>query len=318
MTSAITIAAAAVVGAGAAVYSSTQQSKATKNAQNIAQSQYQKTVTAESPYTQAGSAAQDKLNYLLGTGATNSDGTVSSATSANPGGDSGGSYGSLLSPFTADMMKQYSPAYQFQLQQGQQNVLNGAASGQGALSGAALTDLTNYNQSAANTAFASANNIYQQQQTNIYQRLADTANRGQSAASNTAVAGTAAASSAAQSATNTGTAQASGTTSAVNALTSGATNASIWAQVGGGGTPNNASSAGGTTSGAAYDYLYSDRRLKKNIRRIGTTAGGQAWYEFEYTGLPGIRTGVMADESPPSAVVHDAAGYAMVDYSRIL
>lgn len=128
-----------------------------------------------------------------------------------------GGFGSLLTPFTADYMKQYSPAYQFQLQQGQQGVLNGNASGQGALSGAALKDLISYNQNAANTAFGNAFNQYQTQQGNIYSRLAGVAQLGQAAAGNLGTQGTALAGQAAQSAQNIGTAQAAGQIGSANA-----------------------------------------------------------------------------------------------------
>lgn len=148
-----------------------------------------------------------------------------------------GGYGSLLTPFTADYMKQYSPAYQFQLQQGQQGVLNSAASGQGSLSGAALKDLISYNQNYANTAFGNAFNQYQTQQGNIYSRLAGVSQLGQAAAANTGQQGTALAGQAAQSAQNIGTAQAAGTVGSANAWSGALSNLAapwIWANSGGG------------------------------------------------------------------------------------
>jgi len=233
-----------------------------------------------------------------------------------------GGYGSLLSPFTADTFKQYSPAYQFQLQQGQQGVLNADSSGQGALSGAAQKDLINYNQGLANTSFNNAFNQYQTQQGNIYSRLSGIANQGQNAASNTGAQGTALAGQAAQSATNVGSALAAGQVGAANAWSGAASSlGGLYAAYGGGGSqaPALTSSqySGGYGATGGTDFISSDRRLKKNIRRIGSTEGGQPWYEFEYIDKPGLHTGVMADESPPSAVTYDADGYAMVDYSRI-
>lgn len=216
-----------VLAAGASAYGSSQQAGAAKNAQAISQSQYANNVALENPYNQSGMAAQNQLNYLLGDGGD--------TTGANT---SQGAAGSLLSPFTASMMQQYSPAYQFQLQQGKQGVLNGSASGQGSLSGAALQGLTDYNQSSANTAFASANNIYQQQQSNIYQRLAGVANQGQAAASGTAVNGTALAGQAAQSAQNVGNAQSNGAIGVGNALGNAAQTGALYAQYGGGGSMN--------------------------------------------------------------------------------
>lgn len=218
------VAVGAVASAGASVYGANQQANAAKNAQNISQSQYANNVALENPYNQSGMAAQNQLNYLLGDGGD--------TTGANT---SQGGAGSLLSPFTASMMQQYSPAYQFQLQQGRQGVLNGSASGQGSLSGAALQGLTDYNQSSANTAFASANNIYQQQQSNIYQRLAGVANQGQAAASGTATQGTALAGQAAQSAQNIGNAASNGAAGVGSALGNAGTLAGLYATYGGGG-----------------------------------------------------------------------------------
>jgi hypothetical protein len=63
----------------------------------------------------------------------------------------------------------------------------------------------------------------------------------------------------------------------------------------------------------------SDRRLKKNIKRIGTHPLGIGLYEFDYLwGQHAI--GVMADEVKsvrPEAVLHHPDGYDMVDYSKL-
>jgi hypothetical protein len=131
---------------------------------------------------------------------------------ATPGG-----YGSLLAPFTTDQFHQYSPAYQFQLQQGQQAVLNGDASSVGAESGAASKDLINYNQGLADTAFNNAFNQYQTQQGNIYSRLAGLTQLGQNAASNTGAQGTQLAGNIGQSVASAGAAQAAGQVGSANA-----------------------------------------------------------------------------------------------------
>lgn len=64
---------------------------------------------------------------------------------------------------------------------------------------------------------------------------------------------------------------------------------------------------------------FSDRRLKSNIKRIGTLPNGLAWYEYD---IFGNRTqGVMAQEVfhvIPDAVIVDSDGFYMVDYSMIL
>lgn len=180
---------------------------------------------------QTGYGSLGQLNYLLGIGQPGTQASVGSpfggvqGTAPTASGSPAGAYGSLLSPFTADTFKQYSPAYQFQLQQGQQGVLNGDTASQGALSGAALKDLISYNQGMAGTAFNNAFNQYQTQQGNIYSRLSNLANLGQNAASNTGQQGTALAGQAAQSAQNIGTAQAAGTVGAANAWSGALSNA---------------------------------------------------------------------------------------------
>jgi hypothetical protein len=159
----------------------------------------------------------------------------SGASAGAPAGGSSGGYGSLLKPFDTSDWQQLSPAYNFQKQQGTQGVLNGAASGQGALSGSAYKDLIDYNQNAANTSFNNAFNQYQTQQGNIYSRLSGIAQLGQSSANNTGQQGTALAGQAAQSATNIGTAQAGGAVGIANSLGGAAQSAAPWLQYGGGG-----------------------------------------------------------------------------------
>jgi hypothetical protein len=65
--------------------------------------------------------------------------------------------------------------------------------------------------------------------------------------------------------------------------------------------------------------MASDRRLKRNIKRIGTHNTGIGIYTWNYIwGAPGV--GVMADEVEaviPEAVLTDANGFQMVDYSKI-
>lgn len=256
--------AGAAMSAGAASHAADQQAAAAQNAQNISEKQFETITGQETPFMQSGVQGLGQLNYLLGIGTPGTEaatnwkngfpvGTAPTAASSTAGG-----YGSLLTPFSADMMKQYSPAYQFQLQQGQQGVLNQDASGQGALSGAALKDLISYNQNYANTAFGNAFNQYQTQQGNIYQRLAGLAQLGQAAAANTGQQGTALAGQAAQSAQNIGTAQAAGTVGAANAW-SGALNniATPWLMASQNPNPYSAtpSNAGGWSSNPS-DYGY--------------------------------------------------------------
>jgi|10_taG_2_1085330.scaffolds.fasta_scaffold23761_4 hypothetical protein len=64
---------------------------------------------------------------------------------------------------------------------------------------------------------------------------------------------------------------------------------------------------------------YSDRRLKKNIKKISKSPSGLNIYSFEFKDSKygeGIFQGVMSDEVP-SKVVTKKDGYDMVDYSKI-
>lgn len=224
------IAGGAVVAAGVSAYGANQaaqtQAGAAQNAQNIQQGMFNTTLANEAPFLQAGQQATGQLNYLLGIGSPNN---TTGAT---------GAFGSLNAPFTSDMMKQYSPAYQFQMQQGQQGVLNQDAGGAGALSGAALKDLTSFNQNYANTAFNNAFNQYNTQQTNTFNRLASIAQMGQGAASNQATGGSNFASSIGNSATNVGTALAGGQVGVANAISGGVSSAAPWLGMYNSGSPS--------------------------------------------------------------------------------
>ena len=64
----------------------------------------------------------------------------------------------------------------------------------------------------------------------------------------------------------------------------------------------------------------SDRKLKKNISKIGKSASGLNIYSFEYKNPihgKGLFQGVMSDEIPQEAVVpmngYDAVNYSMLD-----
>jgi len=69
---------------------------------------------------------------------------------------------------------------------------------------------------------------------------------------------------------------------------------------------------------AALPYMFSDRRLKRNIKRIGTHATGIGIYEYDIFDRHEI--GVMADEVlavMPDAVIQHPSGFMMVNYARL-
>jgi len=98
--------------------------------------------------------------------------------------------------------------------------------------------------------------------------------------------------------TGIGNAQAAGGIGAANALAQGS---------------QNVLQVGGFLAGA-----FSDRRLKKNIKLIGKTQGGNNWYSYDYIWGESSE-GVMADEVKhiKGAVIRHESGFDMVNYGVI-
>lgn len=68
-----------------------------------------------------------------------------------------------------------------------------------------------------------------------------------------------------------------------------------------------------------FSNIFSDRRLKRNITKIGTRPDGLGVYEFEYVWGGGRQIGLMAQEVQgvyPDAV-GEAGGYLTVNYSKV-
>jgi len=77
---------------------------------------------------------------------------------------------------------------------------------------------------------------------------------------------------------------------------------------------------GGGGGGGSGGGSWSDRRLKRDIRRIGTSPSGLRIYAFRYVWGGPVFVGVMAQdllESRPDAVIETESGLLMVDYDRI-
>jgi hypothetical protein len=78
------------------------------------------------------------------------------------------------------------------------------------------------------------------------------------------------------------------------------------------------------TAGAMVAPMFSDRRLKSNVKQIGKLHSGQNVYSWTWNdkaadlGLSGNSIGVMADETDASMVSVGASGYQMVDYGVLL
>lgn len=70
---------------------------------------------------------------------------------------------------------------------------------------------------------------------------------------------------------------------------------------------------------APYAMMFSDRRLKDGIRKVGKLDNGLPVYAFRYKGSDTPQIGLMADEVErvhPGAVATHASGYKMVDYAQ--
>jgi len=78
---------------------------------------------------------------------------------------------------------------------------------------------------------------------------------------------------------------------------------------------------GGLFGGVAS--IFSDRRLKRDIKRIGSLDNGLPWYEYRYiwdAETDPMRYGVMSDEVRkvmPEAVVVDSSGFDKVRYDMV-
>ncbi len=78
--------------------------------------------------------------------------------------------------------------------------------------------------------------------------------------------------------------------------------------------------AGGGAGAGGGGGGWSDRRLKRAVRRIGVSPSGLPIYSFQYVWGGPRHVGVMAQDLlrlRPDAVVLDASGYMKVDYGRL-
>jgi hypothetical protein len=144
----------------------------------------------EQPYMSAGSNALNDIMAGFGNGSNTGVTTTGSGFRPNAGGGSNPSASGIPNGYftqqfnpTQDQLNNY-PGYQFALQTGGQAVRNADTPGSGALSGAALKDLTNFNVGTANQYYGQYFNQFQQQQNSIFSRLSAIAGLGQNAASN--------------------------------------------------------------------------------------------------------------------------------------
>jgi len=197
------------IAAGAALIGAYQQSQASKqaantqagaagNAANLQYQMFQQQQANQQPWLQAGTKAIGQLSDLTA-----------------PGG------AMVTMPTSQDIMSQFAPNYQFQLQQGLGQAQNAANAGGGLLSGNALQGLNTYAQNFAQNAYQNAFNNYQTSQSNIFNRLASIAGAGQTTAGNLMSGGMQTAGNMGNLMTSGAAAQAAGQVGQANALNQG-------------------------------------------------------------------------------------------------
>ena len=218
------VAGAAVIGAGASIYGSSQAAGAAQDAAKLQNAQQNAAVARAAPFVATGASAANQL------AAYNSAGF-------NAGQPDYLSMAAAAVPDVNNMAGLVNtPGYQFTLQQGLQSTQNAAAARGLGVSGAALKGAASYatgladntyqqqfaNQQTKMGDFLNLNTGQQANTTNLYNRLAGTATMGSNAASNLSTTGQQAAAAGGNYINQAGQATAAGTTGVANALTGGA------------------------------------------------------------------------------------------------
>lgn len=143
---------------------------------------------------------------------------------ANSGPSQDPMFGMLNKPFGMEEF-QASPAYQFNLQQGQQAIDKAAASRGKYYAPETLQSVAKYSQGMASNEFQNAYNNYNTNLGNIWNRLYSLSGAGQNAAASMGGFGTTVASNAGNNITGAGNAQAAGQVGSANAYSGAASNA---------------------------------------------------------------------------------------------
>lgn len=163
---------------------------------------FNQTQANEKPYMAAGGNALTQLMKGLGIGGGNTTGT-----------------GSLNAPFTtADFTN--TPGYQFQMQQGEQALLDQQSAVGGVGGGNTLKALTQYGQGVANQDYWNEYNAYVNRQNQQFGQLDTIAGSGQNAAANLGSIGTQVGQSVGQNTIGAGNATAAGQIASGNAMNS--------------------------------------------------------------------------------------------------
>ncbi len=158
-------------------------------------------------------------NAMNGTGATTATGNNGYGDTINP---DAGAFGALTKNFTKeDFLNGMDPAYQWDLQQGQDALQRSQSANGGLLSGAAGKAMSDYTTNQASNEYGKAYDRFNTNQTNLYNRLAGISGTGMQGASSLANTGQASAANVGNTITSAGTAQGAGYTAGANAQNAG-------------------------------------------------------------------------------------------------
>jgi hypothetical protein len=191
--------ASSAMGSKAAGKAADAQKDAAAQQAQVQWDMYQQQREDQAPWRDAGNSALNSLIVRLGLD---------------------GGKGGLLDSFSQQDFEG-DPGYQWRMQQGQKGIESSAAARGGLLSGAAGKAISQYNQNFASNEYNNAYNRFNQNQANIFNRLAAIAGVGQQATNQLGQAGQNYAANTGNALQYGGTARASGYANQANALSSG-------------------------------------------------------------------------------------------------
>lgn len=264
---------------------------------------------------QGNQVAQGMIAPYSGTGQAVGNMVTGAAGGYQAGGAAGTAGLQQQASSNVDPSQFYNPGMAFSIQQGQRAMQGSAAARGGVINSGAMKDISSYITGAASQNYNQAAGLAMEQKqqqiganTSLLQggltagnQLTSMYGAGENAAANAATLQENASGNMAGGAAAAGNAQGQGTASGGSST---------------GNTLKEIGSVVGTVASIAA--LFSDRRLKMNIKRIGTHPIGIGIYQYVIAGKQQI--GVMADEVKqvmPEAIIMHRSGFMQVDYNLI-
>ena len=228
-------------------------------------------------------------------------------------------YGSLLEAFSMDKFEE-DPSYLYRQEESNKALERAMAAqgvtlgggGYGAINPQVAKALQDQNQNMASMEYGNAYSRYNADQQNVYNKLMGISGMGQNSTGQMAQAGQ-------NYATNTGNLTTGLASAQMNAQMANQSQPSMFGSLLGAGAQLGGSFLGTEAGAAALAGVFSDIRLKENIKLVGVENKHNI-YEFDYKDGSGRYRGVMAhevQESEPEAVMLMPNGYLAVDYDMI-